>query len=180
MSLLASKAIQLSKPTLEIVEYPQRKILMSLFLGLLVVLLIWTYDYLKVFGHLISGTLCLFCLTMLIILAYLSTIDTLVISKQDSTLTFRRVGLFHREQKTFKLQLIRSFKLMKQVKGNKIGDIKVYHLQACLISGVDITLFRSFSKKKIREHVGPSADLVRLDHGIPEQEVQLSLFEVFE
>lgn len=153
---------------------------MSLFLGLFAILLIWTYDYLKIFGHLVSGTLCLFCLVMLVILGYLSTIDTLLISKPDSTLTFRRVGLFHREEKTFKLQLIRSFKLMKQVKGNKIGDIKVYHLQACLISGVDITLFRSFNKKQIREHVGIHSHQVRPHHGVPQQEVQLSLIEVFE
>lgn len=178
MGYLAAHTGQLNKSVLEIVEYPKRKATMCSVLLLVLLLMFYTHNYFQLFGHLVTGTLSLFCALMMFVLVYLSTVDTLVINKDESTLSFQRIGILQREHRNFKLQLITNFKLVKQLKGNSIGDLKVYLLQASLISGADVTLFRSFDKKKIREHVGLPTHTVRPHHGVPQQEVQLTFTEV--
>lgn len=90
------------------------------------------------------------------LLAALCTVDSLMVVKPDKVLVFQRKGLFINETKTFKLCQIAELQLRKATTYSKLRQVTSYKLQLVLISTKTVDLFKSFSKKEVRESVSDS------------------------
>jgi hypothetical protein len=84
----------------------------------------------------------------------LVTVDTLEVSKNDRIMQFQRKGLFRYEQKAFKFSQIKRLEIGSETKRCSMKTVTIYRLQATLITNGKAELFRSYSKRHIRESVG--------------------------
>jgi hypothetical protein len=101
----------------------------------------------------ILAFLACFCIAGSALIISRCTYDSLVIDKIQSSLTFKRIGFFVNEVKSFKLSQISEFSIQTSITNSRIRPVKSYKLQLVLISKKTVDLFRSFDKKKIRDDV---------------------------
>lgn len=147
------QSTRLERPELFLVEYPMKRMTVAFMLFIVAALLYFQgLKYLSNYHGITTITAALTLAFGFLILSVV-TVDTLEVSKRDRTMQFQRKGLFRYEQKTFKFNQIKGLVIGNENKRCSMKTISIYRLQATLITNGRAELFRSYSKRHIRESV---------------------------
>ena len=153
MTFLSANHKLLEDDVLTLTEYPLKKVALALTM-LLASVACGVLDY-SLLPDMRKFTLVVFFVFIpaAISLAFISTVDTLQAQKSTSVISFSRMGLTKKEHRSFKFNQVKDLRLVQTVTKNSSGILKTFKIQASLISGVSVDLFRSFSKQTVRQNV---------------------------